>query len=69
MLEHGLHPFQDELYADGTRPSPWARGRWAPFLWDNDEIERAVRYVNNNPTRDGMKKQSWTFVTPFVRRD
>jgi REP element-mobilizing transposase RayT len=69
MLTHRLHPFQDESYADGTRPSPWARGHWAPFLWDNQAIERAVRYVNNNPTRDGMKKQNWTFVTPFVRRE
>ncbi len=65
LLEQGLHPFQNELYTDGTRPSPWARGQWAPFLFDDAYIRRAIAYVRNNPIRYGMKSQQWKFITPY----
>jgi len=66
LVAEGLHPFQHVLYADGTRPMPWARKHWSVFLSDDEGIDRAIRYVNNNPVRDGKKAQAWTFVIPFV---
>ena len=68
LFDEGLHPFQSEHYADRRAPSPWARGEWSVFLGHADEIRRAIRYTNNNPTRDGMNAQHWKFVTPFEPR-
>jgi hypothetical protein len=28
-------------------------------------VERAIRYVENNPLKEGKKVQNWSFVTPF----
>jgi REP element-mobilizing transposase RayT len=65
LFNEGLHPFQHEHYADRRAPSPWARGEWLVFLDSVDDILRAIRYVNENPTRDGLKPQRWKFVTAF----
>lgn len=58
------HPFQHVFYSDNTRPTPWARKHWSVFLTFDDDITRAIRYVENNPTRAGLKPQSWHFLTP-----
>lgn len=42
--------------------SPWARGDWTVFLDSDEAIERAIRYVENNPPKDGLKPQVWKFV-------
>lgn len=65
LNEEGLHPFADYRYQDDTLPTPWARKHWSVFLSDDEGIQRAINYVNNNPTRDGHKPQSWRFITPF----
>ena len=46
-------------------PSIWARGNWCVFLNSEMDIARAVRYVENNPIKDGLRPQNWSFVTPF----
>ncbi len=43
----------------------WADGSWAVFLDSVEDIERAIRYVVNNPVRDGFKRQHWSFVQSF----
>jgi hypothetical protein len=62
----GLHPFQHARYADRRCPSPWARKQRSVFLDSAADVLRAIKYVNDNPTRDGLKPQRWKFVTPFV---
>jgi REP element-mobilizing transposase RayT len=64
-----LHPFQDNPYRNGDLPTPWARRQWACYLNSTEDIQRAIRYVENNPVRDGMKPQHWPFVTPFLECD
>ncbi|MEM6458898.1 MAG: transposase [Planctomycetota bacterium] len=47
----------------GFRRSPWAKGRWSVFLRDEAAVVRAVRYVEQNPARAGLRPQRWSFVT------
>jgi len=60
LLEEKLHPFDGEHKC-------WAQGQWKVFLNDELAIRRAIRYVERNPVKDGLRPQQWTFVTPFSR--
>jgi REP element-mobilizing transposase RayT len=66
LIEEDLHPFKDEPYLNGRLPSPWTRHAWAPFLWTEEDVQRAIRYVENNPPRDGLKAQRWNFLTSHM---
>jgi REP element-mobilizing transposase RayT len=55
----GLHPFA------GTKQSPWAERCWKVFLDSIVDIERAVRYVEENPIKEGKRRQRWSFVTAY----
>jgi len=66
LILEGLHPFADEAYSNGNLPTPWTRHAWAPFLWNDDDVVRAIRYAQNNPTKKGRKVQRWQFVTAYV---
>ena len=65
LLAEGLHPFSSSPYRDGTLPTPWTRRKWDCYLGTDDEIVRAVRYVDRNPGKEGKRKQDWSFVEPF----
>ena len=39
--------------------------QWAAFLDTEDEIEDAIRYVEENPVKEGKRRQTWSFVKPF----
>jgi hypothetical protein len=66
LKREGLHPFKDEPYSNGQLPSPWTRHEWSVFLHNNEEILRAIRYVLNNPLKEGLKPQDWSCVTAFA---
>ncbi len=51
------------LTKTGRRPKCFARGEWKVFL-DPEDVPRAIRYVENNPVKEGKPPQRWTFVTP-----
>jgi hypothetical protein len=34
-------------------------------LEDHVAVERAIRYVEENPLKEGSRRQRWSFVTPF----
>ncbi len=60
---------KDGLIAANNPPereasSIWARGHWCVFLDSEMDIARAVRYVENNPIKDGLRPQKWSFVVP-----
>ncbi|REK19444.1 MAG: hypothetical protein DWQ37_01200 [Planctomycetota bacterium] len=46
----------------------WARGKWVVHLNTEEEIRRAVRYVERNPIAAGLKRQRWSFVQPLEHR-
>ena len=64
-----LHPLASYATQGGRMPSPWARGEWKVFLDSEEAIEAAVRYVEENPLKEGKPRQTWPFVTPFTGLD
>ena len=63
----GRHPLG--LFTDrrGISPTPWAAKCWKCFLNNDDDIARAIRYVENNPTKEGKRRQHWSFVTLWIQ--
>ncbi len=45
--------------------SVWSRGHWCVFLDSVTAMTRAICYVKNNPIKDGLRPQNWSFVVPF----
>src|SRR5437868_5120123 len=56
-VELCLSPLQSER--EGERiPKCWVRGQWKVYL-DPQDVQRAIEYVQNNPLKEGKKKQQW----------
>ena len=55
---------RDEGFSIGP-PSPWARGMWKVYLNDIAAVHRAIRYVEQNPVKAGLRPQRWSCITPF----
>jgi len=65
LIAEGLHPMANCTTQNGRMPNMFARGKWAVYLNSDAQIHRAIRYVNENPPRDGLRPQRWTFVRPM----
>jgi REP element-mobilizing transposase RayT len=64
LEKEAIHPF-GRFKAPGRRvPKCFARGEWKVYL-DPDDLVRAVRYVQDNPVKEGKRPQDWRFVTPL----
>ncbi len=61
LVKEGLHPFACK---GGRRAKCFARGGWNVYL-DPEDVPRAIRYVEENPIKEGLPRQRWSFVTPF----
>jgi REP element-mobilizing transposase RayT len=60
----GLHPLA--RFAGAKQPPKmWARNEWKVFLDDTADIRRAIRYVEQNPVKEGKPEQHWQCVTEF----
>src|SRR4051812_27386518 len=64
LIADGLHPFIDRA-KNGNIPTIWGRGLRKVFLNSEQEIRQRVKYVENNPLKEGKPKQRWSFVVPF----
>jgi REP element-mobilizing transposase RayT len=64
LLNEGLHPFAADA-APGRTPKCFARGQWDVYLDSVADVHRAIRYVEDNPEKEGLPRQSWSFVTRF----
>ncbi len=65
LTEEGTHPLANYRSKRGRVPSPWVRGGWYVYLNTPDRVNRASEYVDANPVKAGMKRQTWTFVKPL----
>jgi REP element-mobilizing transposase RayT len=61
-----LHPSERFARPNGSVPEAWAEGLWKVFLFTPQDVERAIRYVENNPPREGLPHQNWEFVLPYL---
>jgi REP element-mobilizing transposase RayT len=76
LRKHNLDPFTPfsggpkghalDRRTDRALPSPWAHRFWKVWLDSATDIHRSIDYVNNNPIKQGLKKQNWNFVTPYA---
>ena len=64
LIRRKCHPLADAA-SDDTYPRPWSEGHWKVYLDSAEQIETAIRYVNENPEKEDKPKQHWKFVTPF----
>ena len=64
-MAESLHPFLDLKDTSGKVPHCWAGGQWIVYLNSLADILRAIRYVEDNPTKDGLPRQRWPFVVPY----
>ena len=64
LRKYKVDPFASVV---GKKPSPWAHKYWKVWLDSPEDIVRSIDYVNENPTKDGLKQQNWKFVTPYVQ--
>jgi REP element-mobilizing transposase RayT len=62
LIEEGIHPFDKN---DKKRPPKcFAQKEWKVFL-HADDVPRAIRYVENNPIKEGKRRQRWPFVKEY----
>jgi REP element-mobilizing transposase RayT len=66
LKEERIHPFQHLQGDEGEVPKCWQRGGWKVYLFDEARVRQTIRYVEDNPLKEGKKKQHWNFATPFA---
>jgi REP element-mobilizing transposase RayT len=62
LNQQGIHPLAAYRQADGTVPSPWCRNCWKVFIYSQQHLRDAVKYVEDNPLKEGKPPQHWSFV-------
>jgi REP element-mobilizing transposase RayT len=65
LLEEQLHPFAGWRGADGRVPMCWAAKLWKVYLNSEEDMTRAIAYVEQNPVKEGKPQQQWSFVSRF----
>jgi REP element-mobilizing transposase RayT len=71
MIRNFQDASRDALRAAGRRSADhpvWAQGGWKVFLDSPDDVRRTIGYIDDNPTKMRLPKQSWPFVTPYDGR-
>lgn len=65
LLKEELHPFQQEAAGADETPTCWAERLWKVYLDNEAAILREIRYVEDNPEKEGKPRQKWSFVLPY----
>ena len=65
IIRVNQHPLRQFAKADKRPPRMWSAHEWKVYLDSEESIENAIRYVEDNPEKEGKRKQKWSFVTPF----
>lgn len=65
LLDAGLHPFANQRDPESGRlPQVWGRNMWKVFLYDRADVMRSIEHTNENPVKEGLPPQHWSFVRP-----
>src|SRR5262249_46663501 len=65
LVQARLHPFSAERDENGNVPHCWAQRQWIAYLNSVEDIFRSIEYVEQNPVKAGLPRQTWPFVFPF----
>lgn len=68
MIEAFQTDSHDSLFAAGQRAVDhpvWGGTGWKVYLDCVEDIERTIRYIEQNPVKIGRPIQRWGFVTPY----
>jgi REP element-mobilizing transposase RayT len=65
LKKESLHPHAALVKPDERLPPMWAEHQWKVYLDHEEAIEAAIQYVDDNPIKEGKRRQNWSFVTPF----
>jgi REP element-mobilizing transposase RayT len=71
MIEHFQEGSRRFLIEQGRRANEhpvWGGPGWKVYLEARDDIERVIRYINDNPIKVRRARQNWGFVTPYDGR-
>jgi len=63
LLEDGRHPFGQ--LPNGHVPSVCEQGLRKIFLFTPSDVRQRILYVEQNPIKEGKRKQIWSFVFPY----
>jgi REP element-mobilizing transposase RayT len=66
MNDEGLHPLAAFRRKGGRLPSPWGAKGWHVMLFSPVRMRAAIKYVESNPERAGLRRQRWGFVVPYL---
>ena len=66
IVKDGRHPLAEYAEPEKRPPRMWSAQLWKVYLDSDEAIESAIRYVKENPEKEGKAKQEWSFVTPFA---
>jgi REP element-mobilizing transposase RayT len=69
LTVEGLNPMQPFARLGRQMPSPWAQHGWVVFLDTPERMRQAIRYVEDNPLKAGLRRQKWGFVVPYKEYD
>ena len=68
LTGQGPHPLKTHADCNGKPPCPWARRFWLVYIDDHEHLGRAIRYVEDNPLKEGKHRQRWSLVSPYEGR-
>src|SRR4029077_3063932 len=60
IIKEESHPLATFAQRGKRPPTMWAIGQWKAFLDEEESIESAIRYVEENPVREGKPPQRWS---------
>jgi REP element-mobilizing transposase RayT len=65
LIAEEIHPLAAHRTAKGSYPKAFARGQWKCFIDNQAYLRSAIRYVEENPIKEGMRRQVWRCVAPL----
>ena len=65
LVDDNLHPLRQYARPGQRPPKMWAQRLWKVYLDDEEALQNAIRYVEENPVKEGKPAQKWSCVTPF----
>jgi REP element-mobilizing transposase RayT len=65
LIREQLHPLASFAKPGRRPPRMWAGNQWHVFLDSEEAIENAIDYVNENPLKECLPEQRWSFVRPY----